>query len=193
MENLNDHFPKQGTKGWHFMSAEILRKQQPWEMDRWMGGWPQGTFLFIDLFNMFLLTATRLGCRGEQFRSSLIMEFTVHQGRDSGLKISKMSNMSPRECNQNELHNLTWLLSAVTYMPGKMRKCQEPLLERLWRPNRFWPWPSPVNTFLYVPNSRVNQEVSQSQVSQQKPINITQPDKTVLMLVLLPFCLFGFF
>ena len=49
-----------------------------------------------------------------------------------------MSNVSPKEGNQNELpNNLAWLLSAVIYMPGKMTKGLQPLLDMLWRPNKF--------------------------------------------------------
>lgn len=63
VENLNDHFPKQGDKSWHFASADTLKKQQLWEMDGSITQ-PVGSF-FLYLFSMFLLSATRLGYRGE--------------------------------------------------------------------------------------------------------------------------------
>lgn len=116
-------------------------------VDGWMNGYVDGqmvgqmdkmtTQVHFSLFvNLFLLNTTRLGHRDEQVQSSLIMKLIVHQHKNGSLKTNK--NVSLKKRNQNELlNNLTWLLSSIAYITGKMRKGKQPLLKMFWRPNRF--------------------------------------------------------
>lgn len=66
-----------------------------------------------------------------------------------------MSNVSPRECNQNESpNNLAWLLFAVAYTPGKMRNAND----LAW--TGFEDQTGLQNAYLYLPNATTgNQEV----------------------------------
>lgn len=73
--------------------ADTLCQQKPCKcsnLEKWMHGWMDGWdnklgSFFLYLFNLFLLSATRLGYRSDQIGSSLIMELTVHWG-ENGLK-----------------------------------------------------------------------------------------------------------